>query len=254
MTAGPAPHTALLAALGPATWGRANRELLAKIVTELTFEDVLSPEPVAPRDDHDVPEGGETAFRLAVSADTALTYTARRRHLGHWRVDPDSLQWEVAGAPRPLPDVADVVAVALPALGVDAPTTAGVICELANTVLSDAWQLAKGRPSVELARLDPALVECEMRGHPWIAANKGRLGFDADEPSSRPRRPRPGSTPTPPPTCPSTRGSGASGSCRCTPPTWPGGRWRRWARCPTATCPSSRSARWPTSTTPSAAT
>ena len=187
MTAGPAPHTALLAALGPATWGRANRELLAKIVTELTFEDVLSPEPVAPRDDHDVPEGGETAFRLAVSADTALTYTARRRHLGHWRVDPDSLQWEVAGAPRPLPDVADVVAVALPALGVDAPTTAGVICELANTVLSDAWQLAKGRPSVELARLDPALVECEMRGHPWIAANKGRLGFDADERSEERR-------------------------------------------------------------------
>lgn len=166
----PAPHTALLGALGPATWSRANRELLAKIVTELVFEEVLVPEPL-----------GDGSFRLAVDGRNTLIYTARLRHLGHWRVDPGSLQWQVDGVEQPLPDATDVVAAALPALGVDPSTTAGAICELANTVLSDAWQLARGRPAHELARLDPARLEGEMRGHPWIVANKGRLGFDADD-------------------------------------------------------------------------
>ncbi|HMG41954.1 MAG TPA: IucA/IucC family siderophore biosynthesis protein [Acidimicrobiales bacterium] len=176
----PPAHTAILAALDPVVWDRANRELLAKIVTELTFEDVLSPQPETSTETV-AGAPSPSKFRLPVAAATALTYTASRKHLGHWRVAPESLRWEVGGEEQPLPDVTDIVAVALPALGVDAPTTAGVIAELANTVLSDAWQLAKGRPSAELAHADTATVETEMRGHPWIAANKGRLGFDADD-------------------------------------------------------------------------
>jgi siderophore synthetase component len=169
----------ILDALTPATWGRANRELLAKILTELTFEDVLHPEPVDPDADED--DDGPTLFRLAVGDRATLTFSARLRYLGHWRADADSLQWQVDGVAQEVPDATDVVAAALPALGVDPSTTAGAICELSNTVLSDAWQLARGRPAVELARLDPALLEGEMRGHPWIVANKGRLGFDADD-------------------------------------------------------------------------
>jgi siderophore synthetase component/RimJ/RimL family protein N-acetyltransferase len=169
VTDGLTPHSRLLRALDPKVWARANRDLLAKIVTELTFEDVLHPEAT---------DGG---FRLAVTEDVTLTYTARLRHLGHWRVDPDSLRWEVGGEERELPDVVDVVALAVPALGVDAPTTAGVIAELANTLVSDAWQLSEGRPAAELAAADPVEIESAMRGHPWITANKGRLGFDADD-------------------------------------------------------------------------
>jgi siderophore synthetase component len=169
VTDGLTPHTRLLQALDPATWRRANRELLAKIVTELVFEDVL------------VPTATDQGFRLAITGDTALTYTAARKHLGHWRVDPESLTWEVGGVEHDLPDVVDVVALAVPALGVDAPTTAGVIAEMANTVLSDAWQLAEGRKAAELAAADPVDIESALRGHPWITANKGRLGFDADD-------------------------------------------------------------------------
>ncbi|HEY8544591.1 MAG TPA: GNAT family N-acetyltransferase [Acidimicrobiales bacterium] len=169
-TDGLTPHTALLRALDPKVWSRANRELLAKIVTELTFEEVLQPEPLDP-----------PAFALRLTDDARLTYTATRRHLGHWRVDPDSLRWEVGGQERELPDVVEIVARAVPALGVDAPTTAGVIAELANTLVSDAFQLAEGRPAAELAAADPVEIESAMRGHPWIAANKGRLGFDADD-------------------------------------------------------------------------
>jgi siderophore synthetase component len=175
-------HVALLGALDPEIWDRANRELLAKILTELTFEEVLTPEP-APEDGSGDPSSGagSEGFRLAVGVNVVVTFSARRRHLGHWRVDPASLRWSVGGEERPVPDVADVIALAAPALGVDPSTVAGGLCELANTVLADAWQIARGRPSAELVDLDPALVEGEMRGHPWIVANKGRLGFDADD-------------------------------------------------------------------------
>jgi siderophore synthetase component len=169
----------LVSALRPETWDRANRELLAKIVTELTFEEVVrncgSP----------VPHTGEAAAISLGVGEPVLRYRARRRFLGHWRVDPDSLSWEVDGREQPLPDVADVVARLAPTLGVDPSTTAGALVELANTLVSDAWQLEHGRPAAELVDLVEQgvshLVEGEMRGHPWIVANKGRLGFDADD-------------------------------------------------------------------------
>jgi siderophore synthetase component len=160
----------LATALTPETWARANRELLAKIVTELVFEDVLSPEAQNPG-----------CFRLAVDDRRALEYTATRRHLGHHRLDPGSLRWLVDGVEQPLPDVVDLLAIALPALGVDAPTTAGAIGEVANTVRSDAGQLARGRPAAELAKADSIEIESELRGHPWIVANKGRVGFGAED-------------------------------------------------------------------------
>jgi siderophore synthetase component len=174
------PSSALVDVLEPETWARANRELLAKILTELTFEEILAPELLGPSPGAE----GMEAFRLAVGDHAAVTFRARRRHLGHWRVDPASLRWLVDGEEQPLPDVADVIAVAAPTLGVDPSTTAGGLCELANTVLADAWQLARGRPAAELVDLvdqDPLRLEGEMRGHPWIVANKGRLGFDADD-------------------------------------------------------------------------
>jgi siderophore synthetase component len=169
----------LVEALDPTVWARANRELLAKVVTELTFEEVLAPEPAEP--DRPAQVGQRRAFRLPVGDSAELTFTARLRHLGHWRVDPASLRWSTKENDEELPDLADIVATLAPQLGVDPSTTAGALTELANTLLSDVWQLTHGRPVAELVDADPAQVEGEMRGHPWIVANKGRLGFDADD-------------------------------------------------------------------------
>jgi siderophore synthetase component len=236
--------SAWLADLDRATWDRANRELLAKLVTEWTFEDILEPErdpepdpgvvgtrgdesTAAPAPGSGVDRGGHgdscdedgdaVPFRLAVGDDGVLRYRARRRSLGHWRVDPHSLRWTVAGGDgggdgaaasddgggdgaaasddgggdgavaaddgARLPDVTDLVARLAPAVGVTAPTVAGLVHELSNTLLADVHQLRHGRPAAELAGLvetaDPGVVEAEVRGHPWIVANKGRLGFDA---------------------------------------------------------------------------
>jgi siderophore synthetase component len=150
------------------TWERANRELIAKLLTELEFEELLRP--VISGDDWSLTLGGLT-----------LHYTARRRALGHARVDAASLRATRDGVPVPLPDAVEVVAIGAPALGVDASTTAGLIGEISSTVVSDVHQLETGRPAAELIDLDAVALEGELRGHPWIVASKGRVGFSAQD-------------------------------------------------------------------------
>jgi siderophore synthetase component len=162
----------LLAALTPERWRAVNRALVAKLLTELAFEEVIDP-PYTERAD------GRRDFTLALGPLT-LRYTGRRRTM-HWRVDPGSLAAERDGAPCEVPDADEVVAIGAPAIGADATTTSGLVHETAMTALSDAYQAARGRPAADLLDLDPLLLEGEMRGHPWIVAGKGRVGFGADD-------------------------------------------------------------------------
>jgi len=164
---------ALVDVLGPAVWERANRELVAKLLTELTYEEVVRPRAV------ERPDGGRD-LTLALGP-LELRATAWPRSMGLWRVDPASVRARRDGADVPLPDADEVIAVGAPAIGADPSTAAGLVGEVAATLLSDAMQLATGRPADELLDLDPLLLEGEMRGHPWIVASKGRVGFGADD-------------------------------------------------------------------------
>lgn len=172
----------VVAALTPEVWARVNRELTAKVFTEFWFEELLVPVSASGlvlRDEH--PDGTTDAFSIDLPPASRFAFTATRRHLGHWRVDPASLTFEADGAAADLPDVPDLVALAGPAIGMSADTLGGAIGELSNTLLSDARQMANGRPAAELVDLDPLLLEGEMRAHPWIVANKGRIGFGAGD-------------------------------------------------------------------------
>ncbi|MDA0161157.1 hypothetical protein OM076_12840 [Solirubrobacter ginsenosidimutans] len=149
-------------------WERANRELIAKLLTELEFEELLHPE-----------VDGE-AWSLNLGG-LALHYTACRRALGHARVDPASLRASREGVPVPLPDAIEIVAIGAPALGVDPSTTAGLVGEISSTLVADVHQLETGRPAAELLDADALTLEGELRGHPWIVASKGRVGFSAED-------------------------------------------------------------------------
>jgi siderophore synthetase component len=149
------------------SWERANRELIAKLLTELEFEELLTPE-----------IGDEWRLPLGLYA---LHYTAKRRSMGHARVDPGSLRATYLDEEIPLPDADMIIAIGAPLLGVDPSTTAGLIGEIASTLVSDAEQLERGAPAAELIDLDPLELEGELRGHPWIVASKGRVGFSAGD-------------------------------------------------------------------------
>ncbi|MFT4035930.1 MAG: IucA/IucC family protein [Patulibacter sp.] len=176
----------LQAALTPQRWAHANRELIAKLITELVYEEVLvarrlgPADASGPADRDDRPTRGRFAVRFGERWE--LSYAATARSFGAWRVEPATLTATDHGVGLDaLPDAAQLIAAGAPAAGASAETTAGLIGEVTATLLSDVCQLASGRPAGELA--DPtfplALLDGELRGHPWIVASKGRLGFDA---------------------------------------------------------------------------
>ncbi len=160
----------LVDALTPERWARANRELIAKVLTEFVYEDMVAPERDGERCTLVLPDG------------RVLRWTAARRILGHWRADPASVRLtDTDGADLPLLDADALTALLAPAIGADATTTAGLVGEVAQTLLADVVQLRDGRPVADLLDADAAQLEGELRGHPWICANKGRIGFDADD-------------------------------------------------------------------------
>ncbi len=167
-------HAELVAALTRERWEHVNRELIGKLLTELAFEDVIAP---AFTELH----GGRRAFELALGERLVLRYEGHRRPLGDWRAEPATIAATLDGAGVALPDAADVVAIGAPAVGADAATAAGLVGEVAMTALGDVLGAARGRPAHELLDLAQDDLECELRGHPWIVASKGRLGFGAGD-------------------------------------------------------------------------
>ena len=122
-------HAELVDALTRERWERVNRELIAKLLTELAFEDVIAP---ACSDLGD----GRRACVLALGERLVLRYEARRRPLGDWRAEADTIAATLDGADVALPDAADVVAIGAPAIGADAATSAGLVGEVAATALA----------------------------------------------------------------------------------------------------------------------
>ena len=163
-------HTdTVMTALTPQMWARANRELLAKAITELWYEEVIDP-PCS--------DTGELYWELAGGT---LSGRARWRVLDWWRVEPATLTWVTADGGVELPDAPDLVAEMLAEQKVAPGTLASLVGELSSTLLSEVLIHAYGGRAVDLVDRGPVEVEAELRGHPWIIANKGRIGFDVDD-------------------------------------------------------------------------
>jgi siderophore synthetase component len=158
------------------TWARAERRLLTKMLAEFAYEEIVRPRPEA--------DGG---YRLRVDPQLTLHFHARRGAYGHWIIDPRSITPDIG----PL----DFVARANHGLlGLSGDTTGHLLRELTATLTADARLAADALSVAELAELGYAELEGHQTGHPWLVANKGRLGFSAADaadwtPESRtPRR------------------------------------------------------------------
>lgn len=169
-----------------ADWDLAARRLLAKMLGEFAYEGIVAPEP-EPEPEPDPgpdtgrpgprpgPAPGDTAprpYRLSVADNVTYRFTARRGPYGHWRVDPDSLS--------PDGDPLGFLARAHDGLlRLAGDTTGHLIRELTATLAADV-RLARGAVSAaRLADLGYAELEGHQTGHPWLVANKGRIGFSA---------------------------------------------------------------------------
>ncbi|MEU2791502.1 IucA/IucC family protein [Streptomyces sp. NPDC007100] len=119
-------------------------------------------------------EGEYRPYRLRLTEDVTYRFRACRGAYGHWRVDPDSIT--PTGDPLHfLFHAHDTV------LGLSGDTTGHLIRELTATLAADVRLDATALSAAQLADLDYAALEGHQTGHPWLVANKGRLGFSATD-------------------------------------------------------------------------
>lgn len=160
-------------------WHECSAALLAKAIGELCFEGLLTPTPAPTAADD--PAGYELRFDDAVYA-----FSATRSAFGGWVVRPGSVRRAASGilgddVVEPCDDVQLFVVDAFRHLRVDPATTAGFLAEVTATLAADVALASTARPVAELVPLPQAELDGHLTGHPWLIANKGRVGFSADD-------------------------------------------------------------------------
>lgn len=177
-------------------WDRAAARLLAKMLGEFAYEEIIEPERQP---------GDGRLYALPLDDGTELRFSARRGVYGSWRVDPDSVvtvHRPVSalsnGLPspggsssynassngssegtRPFRDPLRFLARAGGLLGLDGATLGHLIRELTHTLSADARLDHTALTAARLADVGYAELEGHQTGHPWLVASKGRLGFSA---------------------------------------------------------------------------
>ncbi|WP_458243939.1 IucA/IucC family protein [Streptomyces sp. MAI_2237] len=160
-----------VAHLSPERWEKANRLLIRKALAEFAHERLITPE-----------KDGE---EYVVRGDDGLTryrFTAVRRALDHWHIDPASISRTRDGAELPLAAL-DFFIELKDTLGLSHEILPVYLEEISSTLSGTCYKLSKPQiPVAELARSGFQAVETGMtEGHPCFVANNGRLGFGIHE-------------------------------------------------------------------------
>jgi siderophore synthetase component len=161
---------AAASAVAGLAWRSANRALLAKVIGEFCYEELLEPRRLA---------GGD--YRIDLGPELGYTFRADRGSYGAWFVDPESPTRVSGTVSCGADDALGFVADAADALGLPGDTAGHLVRELAATLAADVRLNRTALPAAELADLDYAQLEGHQVGHPWIVFNKGRLGFSASD-------------------------------------------------------------------------
>ncbi|MEV7237522.1 IucA/IucC family siderophore biosynthesis protein [Streptomyces sp. NPDC051020] len=171
--------------LNRTVWERAAARLLAKMLGEFAYEEVIDPVPRA---------AGSDVYTLAMDDGETLNFRAGRGVYGGWHVATDSMRLSDRNAPAgtgqdestgtiPFRDPLQFLARAHRLLELDGATLGHLIREITTTLAADARLDHTAFTAARLAELDYAELEGHQTGHPWLVANKGRLGFSAADAS-----------------------------------------------------------------------
>lgn len=157
-------------------WREASRALLAKALSELTYEEVLRPALTLGPDDR-------FTATLHLASGVEYRFAGVRRIWGNLAIEVDSIlraasDGELAAADDPQPMVLD----ARTELGGDGTATAGFLREIGRTLHAEALRLARcgSLDGAAWLALAPDVLQGLLSGHPKAIANKGRLGWGSD--------------------------------------------------------------------------
>ncbi len=159
------------AELNTENWRRAGRDLLAKALGELSYEELLHPEEI-----------GTGRYRVDFPGPVSYTFSARRGAFLDWRVDPATIVRTAGGTEEPAHDPLRFLLDSYASLGISGETSGHLTRELTATMAADARLLgAESATAAELAELSYVELEGHQTGHPWLLPNKGRMGFSASD-------------------------------------------------------------------------
>lgn len=152
------------------SWSQVCRTALAKLLSELTYEEVLAPVST------DI-EG----FELQLASGVHYTFQAQTMAWGNLWVEPGSItrQAETDMPVSPLQFAID----AQTELAMKPETLATFLREMSNTLRQDLHlaQATDGLDAEQLLQMQSHELHALLEGHPKAVANKGRLGWGADD-------------------------------------------------------------------------
>ena len=166
-------------------WADVGQELLAKILQEFTYEDLIAPEPVD--ESGAEPDGEWSTYEIDLEG-IRYRFDAVERFWDSLSVRADSIERDAGDGFEPADDPLEFVVDLEPTIDMDSITASHLVREYTNTLLADAHIDAEdgddvGATDSEKSVLDMsyAEIEGEMTGHPWLTFNKGRVGWGYDD-------------------------------------------------------------------------
>lgn len=158
-------------------WNKVNRNLLAKSISELMREDLAKPEIISKEED------GLTHFKLSTDKENLYyTFSGYPRFINYWHIVRKSILRNENGQESDVIDVPNFFIELQETFGINSFTLAHYAEELLHTLYADAFIQSNKRLSAsELADADFQTIEHSLDGHPWVIANKGRIGFDSQD-------------------------------------------------------------------------
>jgi siderophore synthetase component len=156
-------------------WKKVNRKLIAKMLSEYMYEDMIQPEILGE-------EGKTITYSLQVSQDKQYRYQAQKRFFDSFDVKRDTIEIREGEENKPADSAIELLIDLQGIIPMSSETVGHLIKELNATLIADAHLLGKNpKSSDELIHVDYADLEGFMTGHPWITYNKGRIGFGYDD-------------------------------------------------------------------------
>nr|WP_175631817.1 IucA/IucC family siderophore biosynthesis protein [Virgibacillus siamensis] len=150
-------------------WSNADHQLLVKMLEEFIYEEILVPDLINDVD-------GIRTYEWEDKSGTVYRFQAKTRLFDSISVFSDSIE-VLPSEDENIPSSLGLL-LSIQEEGKMTSSTAGhLVREYYHTLLADTNLMKKSKTAEELVELDYAELEGEMKGHPWITYNKGRIGF-----------------------------------------------------------------------------
>jgi siderophore synthetase component len=154
-------------------WNDVDQKLLAKMLQEFMYEEIITPKLLNET-------GDVQSYEWIDKKGTVYRFQAKSRMFDSFYVLPESIEI-IATEAKDIPLSLSLLLSIQEEGNMTSPTAGHLIKEYLHTLVADTHLKEKSKSTDELIELDYAELEGEMTGHPWITYNKGRIGFGYDD-------------------------------------------------------------------------